>query len=519
MYMVMSLIAPRSATMEFQITAYVFFTFFLFLFALFKVVMKRSKSNKFTTYLPPGPPKFPLIGNLHHFFVRSTPHHTLRNLALKYGPLMLLKLGEISYIIVSSPDVAKEILKTHDSIFSNRPLMVISKLAYNATDIAFSPHGGYWSQLRKICTIELLSAKRVQTFRSIREEEVSKLIETICSSSEGSIVNLSEKIFSVTYGITARAAFGMKSKHQKEFISIVEEAIQIAGGLCIADLYPSIRVLQKFSFMKAKLEKMRRKIDRILANIIDEHRNRKRSHNAASHEDLVDVLLNFQQQKDLEYPLTDDNIKAVILDVFTAGSETSSTVVEWAMSEMVKNPKVMKEAQAEVRRVYNLKGYVDETDIHQLTYLKCVIKETFRLHPPTPLLLPRESKVSCEINGYEIPAKTRVLINAWAIGRDQRNWPEAECFRPERFVHSSIDFKGQDFELIPFGSGRRICPGILFAIADIELPLAQLIYHFDWKLPSSGIKHEEELDMTETYGLTARRGKDLCLIPVTHHHH
>ena len=202
-------------------------------------------------------------------------------------------------------------------------------------------------------------------------------------------------------------------------------------------------------------------------------------------------------------------------NIFAAGSETSSGVVEWAMSEMVKNPKVMEEAQAEVRRVFHSKRNADETDMHQLIYLKAVIKETLRLHPSVPLLVPRESKETCEINGYTIPAKSRVFINAWAIGRDPRYWTEAERFKPERFLDSSIDYKGKNFEFIPFGAGRRICPGIAFGMADIELPLAQFLYHFDWRLPS-GMNHEE-LDMTEAYGLTVRRENDLCLIPMRHH--
>jgi len=173
----------------------------------------------------------------------------------------------------------------------------------------------------------------------------------------------------------------------------------------------------------------------------------------------------------------------------------------------------MEEAQVEVRRVFDKKGYVDETELHQLTYLKSIIKETFRLHPTVPLLVPRESRERCEINGYEIPAKTRVAVNFWAIGRDPKYWVEAESFKPERFVNSSIDFKGTDFELIPFGAGRRMCPGISFALPNVELPLAKLLYHFDWKLPN-GMKNEE-LDMTESFGLTVGKKHDVMLIPIT----
>ncbi|MBA0759367.1 hypothetical protein Gotri_022266 [Gossypium trilobum] len=185
------------------------------------------------------------------------------------------------------------------------------------------------------------------------------------------------------------------------------------------------------------------------------------------------------------------------------------------MSEMIKNPRILEKAQAEVRQVYDRTGDVNESDLHELKYLKLVMKETLRLHPPVPLLLPRESRERCEINGYEIPAKTKVIVNAWAIGRDSNYWNEAERFYPERFIDSSVDYKGTNFEFIPFGAGRRICPGMSYGMAVVELSLAQLLYHFDWKLPN-GMKNED-LDMTEIFGATAGRKRDLRLIPIPYH--
>ncbi|OIW04253.1 hypothetical protein TanjilG_00813 [Lupinus angustifolius] len=411
--------------------------------------------------------------------------------------------------------MAQDIIKTHDINFSYRPFNILATvIAYNGASIAFSPYGHYWRQLRKICTIELLSVKRVQSFRCIREEEVSSMIKTICAREEGSVVNLSEMISSLIYGIVARAAFGKKYKFQQVFISAMEEILHLAGGPSVTDLYPSIKVLQILSSKKGKYERLHRKTDGILQDILDDHRNRKGSDYCEVEEDLIDVLLKFQQDNDLQHPFTDENIKAVIQDMFTAGGETSSTVLEWCLSEMIKNPKVMEEAQAEVRRVYGNKGYVDELGLHQLIYLKSIIKETLRLHPPVPLSVPRENKERCKINGYEIPAKSTVLFNLWAMGRDSKYWNESESFKPERFLNSSIDYKGKFFEYIPFGAGRRICPGITFAIPNMELPLANLLYHFDWKLPNQ-IKHED-LDMSESFGLTVRRKNDLCLVPITH---
>ncbi|XWS09698.1 hypothetical protein CRYUN_Cryun39dG0011500 [Craigia yunnanensis] len=429
---------------------------------------------------------------------------------------MHLQLGEVPTIVVSSAEIAKEVMKTNDIIFSHRPyVLAFEVMEYNHKAIIFTPYGNYWRQMRKICTMELLSPNRVQSFQSIREEEVSDLIKSIYLK-EGSPINLSENIFSLSYGITARAAFGKKRKDQEEFIRVVSETVKLAGAFCLPDMYPSREVLKKISGMRIKLEKLHQVSDRIFENIVNEHKEkRNKMIEAAAKEqvegDLVDVLLKLQEQGDLEFPLKNDNIKAVIMDMFGAGGETSATTVEWAMSELLKNPELMKKAQTEVRQVFGENGRVNEERLNQLKLLRSIVKETLRLHPSVHLIQ-RECSENCVINEYEIPAKTKVLINAWAIGRDPCYWKEAEEFRPERFWDSSIDFRGTNFEYIPFGAGRRICPGISFALPSIELPLANLLYHFDWKLPN-GMKFED-LDMTESFGLTVRRKNDLFLIPI-----
>jgi len=193
------------------------------------------------------------------------------------------------------------------------------------------------------------------------------------------------------------------------------------------------------------------------------------------------------------------------------GSDTSLTSIEWTFSEMLKNPRILERAQEEVRQAFGSRGYVDEKDLQELKYLKAVIKETFRLHPPIPLLL-RECAETCEINGYTIPAGTQVFVNVWAIGRDQRYWNEADKFSPERFLDSPIDYQGSNFDFIPFGAGKRMCPGALFATPTIELPLAQMLYYFDWQFPS-GTSHEN-LDMTEAFGNAAKRKSELLIIPI-----
>ncbi|PHT58505.1 hypothetical protein CQW23_00868 [Capsicum baccatum] len=387
---------------------------YLFASLLFILVILKIRSNSSSSKLPPGPWKLPIIGNLHQLAAG--------------GPI----------------------------------------ISYDSVNIGFAPYGNYWKRMHKICVLDLLSTKRVQSFRSLREEEFSGLARLLASHA-GSPVNLTQMVHTTMLGFTSRAAFGKKSK----------------------------------------LEKLHHEVDRLLDEIIDDHTDV--NNNTSMHEDLVDVLL--RVQNDGNYELTRNNIKAVILDVFAAGTDTSASTVDWTMAEMLKNPSALEKAQEEVRRVFSEKGYGDESIFDQLKYLRAVIEETLRLHPPAPFLLPRLSRENCKIDGYEIPEKTQVLVNVWTIGRDSRYWEDAECFKPERFLDSSIDFNGNNFEYIPFGAGRRMCPGMSFGLANVEHPLALFLYHFDWKLPNR-IKHED-LDMSEVYfGVTVRRELNMHVIPI-----
>jgi cytochrome P450 len=196
--------------------------------------------------------------------------------------------------------------------------------------------------------------------------------------------------------------------------------------------------------------------------------------------------------------------------MFGAGSETSSTTMGWVMSELVSNPRVLAKAQQEVRAALSTDCVVTEEMVEKLSYLKLVVKETLRLHPPLPLVLPRECRTACKVLGYDVPQGTRMLVNVWAIVRDPEFWDEPEAFKPERFDGDSIDFRGANFEYLPVGAGRRICPGIHFGLANVELALAHLICYFDWELPVPGAK----LDMAEAFGVTAGRKSDLILYAI-----
>ncbi|KAL3650895.1 hypothetical protein CASFOL_007298 [Castilleja foliolosa] len=492
--------------MEFHFTTFLLLSSFIFL--LIKLLNKTKSPGKYKN-LPPSPPRLPIIGHLHHL-VGGLPHEALDRVTKKFGPVLHLQLGEVSTIVVSSREAAKEILKNQDPACADRPESVGTKtMWYNNTDIAFSPYNEYWRQMRKICILELLSSKNVKSFGSIRQDEMSRLVKSFQSLPSGEAVNLTDRIFTFSSTITCRAAFGEVLRDRDTLIALMKKASAMAGGLELADLFPSFKLLHLLSWNKYKLLSMRSKLDAILSVFVEEHRLKPSSAELGG-EDILDVLLRMQKNKELEFPITNDNIKAVIFDMFSGGTETSSTTIDWVMVELMKNPHVMEKVQMEIREAFKGKTKIEERDIQSLKYLKLVIKESLRLHPPFPLL-PRACREECKVDGYNIPLKAKIMVNVWSMGRDAEYWPEPESFKPERFESNSVDFLGSNFEFLPFGAGRRFCPGMNFGLATVELSLAQLLYHFDWKMPKGMSPHD--IDMTEAEGIAVSRKNGLFLVP------
>ncbi|KAK9204069.1 hypothetical protein WN943_014326 [Citrus x changshan-huyou] len=431
-------------------------------------LLKITRHSRNHLKLPTSPPKLPILGNLHQL-LGTIPHRSLKALSERYGPLMFVYFGNSPTLVVSSAELASEMIKTHDIVISNRPKTTPANiLLYECRDVGFANYGEYWRKVRKICVLQLLNVRRVQSFQHIRDDEVSSLVNKIRNLClNGGSINLTEMLLAVTNNIVSRCALGRRVEEENgksNFGEVSRTLVEQLTAFCIGDVFPSLGWIDALSGLNGRLNATARAL-----------------------EDMLDQ------------------------DMFVGGTDTTATALEWAMAELVKNPTSMKRAQEEIRSVMKGKSKIHMKDIEKMDYLKCVVKETLRLHPSLPLLVPRETATNLKWRGYDIPAKTRVFVNAWAIQRDPQVWDNPEDFLPDRFVNNTVDLNGQNFQFIPFGAGRRGCPGISFALAAIEYVIANLLYWFDWKLPRGEVL--ENLDMIEVSGLAVHKKLALHLVP------
>eukprot|EP00253_Pinus_taeda_P023070 PITA_23070 len=361
----------------------------------------------------------------------------------------------------------------------------------------------------------MLSSKRLDYFRFIREEEVSAMIRSVLINSDHP-VNIGQTVWTLTNDIICRMTFGRKYSDHDFIVNIgvkamIKETILLLGDFNIGDFIPYLAWMDLQGFNR-RLKSIHSTQDKLLEKIIEEHIAQ---NDPNVPRDLVDVLLAASADKDMELQITRDNIKAVLYDMLAAGTDTSSAGIEWAMSELLRNPPVLKKVQGELQRVVGLERMVRESDLPRLPYLQAVVRETLRLHPPAPLAIPHNSIGGCKVLGYEIPRNTHVFVNIWAIGRNPKSWEDPERFVAERFMHGDcLDVRIKNFEWMPFGAGRRRCPGELLGTLLVEFAVAQLVHCFDWRLPDEMIG--EELGMSEKFtGLTVPRAHELVAVPTS----
>ncbi|KAK9210023.1 hypothetical protein WN944_002392 [Citrus x changshan-huyou] len=416
---------------------------------------------------PAGPKPWPIIGNLN--LIGPLPHQSLHKLSQKYGQIMQLKFGSFPVVVAASAEMAKQFLQTHDHIFASRPQTAAGKhTTYNYLNLTWAPYGPYWRQGRKLYLSELFSSKRLESYQYIRVEEYRAFISRLYALSGKPIV-LKEHLSRVTLSIISRTVLGKK--------------------------YFNFLDLQ--GYVK-RMKALKKKFDRFHDHVFDEHKaNRKGNLKDFVPKDMVDLLLQMADDPNLDVKLNYDSVRGFTQDLIAGGTDTSATTVEWAMSELMKRPDLIKKATEEIDRVVGRQRWVEEKDIPQLPYIDAIMKETMRKHPVAVLLAPHLALEDCTVAGFDIRKGTRVFINTWSIGRDPSVWDKPEEFRPERFLDKAFDVKGQHFELLPFGSGRRMCPGYSLGVKMIKSSLANMLHGFNWKLPAH--MKPEHISMDEVF--------------------
>ncbi|CAO2209365.1 unnamed protein product [Urochloa humidicola] len=496
---------------------------------LFATITRRTKPSDGRRRLPPSPPGLPLLGHLP--LLGPLPHRKLQAMAAKHGPVMLLRLGRVPTVVASSAAAAQEVMKTRDLAFASRPRVRMAERLVYGRDMAFVPYGEHWRQARRVCVLHLLSARRVASFRRLREQEAAIMVDR-ARRRGGGAVNVTALIISYTNGVISRAAFGDRRSYLEldggeKLTKLFADFEELLGTVTMGDFVPWLAWVDTLMGLDARAARTSKQMDALLERVIADHRRRRRyrrlrEDDDGHHRDFVDVMLDVNEEAEKDddaggrVVFDDVAIKAIVLDMFAAATDTTYTTLVWAMAELINHPHEMRKVQDEVRAAVLAGGgagdRVTEDHLPELRYLRCVIKETFRLRTPLPLLLPRETMADTELLGYHVPARCRVIVNAWAIARDPAAWDRPEEFVPERFAGDDLTadyLLGQDFRFVPFGAGRRGCPGIGFAVPSMELALASLLYHFDWELPAGG---PGKLEMDELNGLSVRLKERLLLV-------
>ncbi|OVA20243.1 Cytochrome P450 [Macleaya cordata] len=479
---------------------------------------RKAATATATSRLPPGPPGWPVVGNI--LDLGTKPHASLAKFQLKYGPLIWLRLGSVNTLVISSAEAAMEMFKNHDNTFCNRYLNEALKICenYNGT-ITLGPYGPYWRMLRRICATELFSRKRIMDTAPLRRRCVDKLIKWISDEAKetgNNGVEVARFVFATSFNLIgnlmlSRDLLDPKSTKGNDFFDVTSELVELAARPNIADFFPSLRPFDPQG-LKKKMEDKLISVLEIVGSFVKERRCMDEEELRNKDKDFLDVLLEFEGNgKDEPTKISDRNLNIFILELFMGATETTNSTVEWAMTELLSNPTTMKKVREEITEVVGHDRKIEESDIEDLPYLRSVIKETLRLHPPIPLLVPRSVIKDTELMGYVIPKDTQVFVNVWGLGRDPDSWEDPLSFKPERFLNSNVDYRGQNFEFLPFGAGRRICPGLPLGHQMLHLVLGSLLQSFEWSL-EDGVT-PETLDKGEKMGMSLRKAELLKAVP------
>ncbi|KAL4346895.1 hypothetical protein GQ457_17G001740 [Hibiscus cannabinus] len=470
-----------------------------------------------------GPPEpagaLPFLGHLHLLRKNQLLHRTFADMADRYGPAFSVRLGIHRALVVSNREVVKECFTTNDKVFLTRPKsLAIKHMGYDHNMLGFAPYGPYWRSIRKLATVELLSSRRLELLKHVPDTEIDSFIKGLYEQSVKNggvaVVEMKERIGDLATNIIVRMIAGKRyhgtegscSEESRRCQKALCDFFYLAGLFLFSDVVPFLGWLDVVMGNISKIKQKAKDLDSVLGSWVNEHRERRRNEGIKGDRDFIDVMLSIMEESKVPSQEADVTIKATCLSLVLGGVDTNVVTLTWAISLLLNNRHVLKKAQAELDIHVGKQRQVEESDINNLVYLQAIIKETMRLYPAAPLSVPREAMEDCTVAGFHVPAGTRLLVNLWKLQRDPGIWHKPLDFLPERFLsdNANIDVRGQNFELLPFGCGRRICPGITFALRFQHLALARLLHGFEWGTVSDNV-----VDMSESPGITAPKATPL----------
>ncbi|TXG52317.1 hypothetical protein EZV62_021486 [Acer yangbiense] len=490
----------------------------LFSLLLISRDLLRNRS-KLKRAAPEAGRAWPVIGHLHLLGGSEPAHRVFGNMADKYGPIFTVKMGVHRTLVVSNWEIAKECFTTNDKIFANRPKTVAMELlGYNFSMIGFSPYGPYWRQVRKTTILELLTNHRLEKFKHVRESVMKNSLKELYERSNSSnkvSIEMRKWFEDVTLNLILRLIVGKRCNAQEGeqnggWREELTTFMELSGKFLVSDALPFLRWLDIGGDEKS-MKKTAKELDIVVQGWLEEHKKKRAYGEVKEDEDFMDVMITIlREDPQLFHGRDTDTVnKATCLAMILVASDTTTVTLTWALTLLLNHRNILRKAQNELDTQVGLERQVKESDIKNLVYLQDILRETMRLYPAAPLSLPHESTEDCTVSGYHIPAQTQLLVNLWKIQRDPGVWSDPCEFQPERFLttHKDFDVRGQNFEYLPFGSGRRMCPGVSFALQVLQLALASLLHGFDLETESN-----ELVDTSEGIGLTFVKATPLQVI-------
>ncbi|KAJ9181462.1 hypothetical protein P3X46_009590 [Hevea brasiliensis] len=494
----------------------------LFILTLVLLLKQRRSRSLGAKKRPPGPPAWPVFGNI--FDLGTIPHRNLYKLRFKYGPVIWLRLGCTNALVIQSAKAAEELFKNHDVTFSDRKVPEsLTAHNFNEGSLSLGRYGSNWRLLRRVVTVELMTNKRINDTAFIRRKCIDDMIKYIEEDVEAALARgetgelvVSHYVFVMAFNLIGNLVISQDllnshSKEGPEFFEAMDKVMEWSGKPNLADFLPFLKGLDP-QRIKKNMERDLGRTMKVLEGFVRQRIEERKLMKKREGRDFLDALLEYEGDgKGGPDEISAHRRLIIIVEIFFAGTETTSRTIEWVMVELFRHPESMRRVKEELNRIVGPKRKVGESDIDELPYLQAVIKESMRLHTILPFLVPRNTLQDTNFMGFDIPKDTQVFINAWAIGRDPDTWEDPLSFKPERFLGSDVDYRGQNFELLPFGSGRRICVGLPLAHRMLHLTLASLLHSFDWELGSNSAA--ETIDMKERMGFTVRKLIPLKAIP------